>query len=412
VDRCDVVVVGGGIAGSALAVALAEDGLDVVVLEASTEYVDRVRGESMMPWGVAEARELGVERALMDAGAHRATTWLHYDGSVPLEKTLAHPIPVGMMVPGIEGSLNLRHPEACATLAATASAAGARVLRGVADVKARPGAIPTVAYNDRQGRSFELEARLIVGADGRRSSVRAASGLELQRQGETHLVAGLLVDGLDELDGEPDFLAAEGEFFMAGFWQQGGRMRVYLMPGLSQRHRFSGRDGLEEFLRCCAFECLPFGDRLAASRAAGPVATYPGDDSWIDQPFVEGVVLIGDAAGYNDPIIGQGLSIAMRDARIVRDIIRSGDLGSGFEDYGHERLERMRRLRHVAAFMSLAMANDGDDRLRRRERFFELQTSEPLFLGLMGAALGGPESAPAEAFDGRLLAALRGEQPA
>ena len=38
-------------------------------------------------------------------------------------------------------------------------------------------------------------------------------------------------------------------------------------------------------------------------------------------PFVPGVVLIGDAAGHDDPIIGQGLSIAYRDVRIVRDLM-------------------------------------------------------------------------------------------
>ena len=68
-SRADVVIVGGGIAGSALATALARDGSSVTVLEASEEYEDRVRGETMVPWGVAEARALGVEQALLDAGA-------------------------------------------------------------------------------------------------------------------------------------------------------------------------------------------------------------------------------------------------------------------------------------------------------------------------------------------------------
>ncbi len=53
-DVSDVVIVGGGIAGSALAYALASAGRTVTVLEASVEYEDRVRGESMMPWGVQE----------------------------------------------------------------------------------------------------------------------------------------------------------------------------------------------------------------------------------------------------------------------------------------------------------------------------------------------------------------------
>lgn len=61
----DVAIVGGGIAGGALATALARGGLGVLLLERQTEYRDRVLGEGMMPWGVAEARRAGVEDVLV-----------------------------------------------------------------------------------------------------------------------------------------------------------------------------------------------------------------------------------------------------------------------------------------------------------------------------------------------------------
>ena len=77
-DTSDVAIVGGGIAGAALAYALASQGRTVTVLESSTEYEDRVRGEAMMPWGVSEARDLGVEQILLDAGAHVAPLWMQY----------------------------------------------------------------------------------------------------------------------------------------------------------------------------------------------------------------------------------------------------------------------------------------------------------------------------------------------
>ena len=79
-DVADIVIVGGGIGGASLAFALAREGLGVTVLEASEEYQDRVRGESMSVWGVKEARELGVERIMLDAGArmsrrYGSSTW-------------------------------------------------------------------------------------------------------------------------------------------------------------------------------------------------------------------------------------------------------------------------------------------------------------------------------------------------
>ena len=54
----DVVVVGAGIGGSAMALALARGGKQVLLLEKTTEHRDVVRGEWLAPWGVAEANQL------------------------------------------------------------------------------------------------------------------------------------------------------------------------------------------------------------------------------------------------------------------------------------------------------------------------------------------------------------------
>jgi 2-polyprenyl-6-methoxyphenol hydroxylase-like FAD-dependent oxidoreductase len=405
--NCDVVIVGGGIGGSALATALARDGLEVVVLEASTKYEDRVRGESMQPWGVAEARELGVEHVFLDAGAHVATAWNHYDADVPAEVSEANPIPVSIMAPGVEGSMNLRHPEACDALAVAASDAGATMHRGISDVTVTTGSKPSVHCNAVDGRPMEISARLVVGADGRNSTVRKQSGIRMCKQEETGMIAGLLIEGLDIPD-ERDCLASQDDLFMASFHQGGGRLRVYLAPGLKQKHRFSGKGGLEEFRRSAAFECLPFGEALADATPAGPLATYTCDDTWTEAPFTDGVVLIADAAGYNSPIIGQGLSIAMRDARTVRDVLRAGDVSPpAFRAYADERIERMRRLRFAATVMSAAFSDDCDNRPARRAKFFELQQNEPLLLGMLVGVMGGPEAGPPEAFDGRLLEAIQ-----
>jgi 2-polyprenyl-6-methoxyphenol hydroxylase-like FAD-dependent oxidoreductase len=409
-DGADVVIVGAGIAGATLAAALARSGAEITVLEAATQYRDRVRGESLLAWGVREARRLGAEQALLAAGAHLTAQWVRYSPEVPAATARENPIPVGSLIPGIAGSLNICHPDACAALATAAEAAGARIIRGARVTGVRPGKTPLVQFTTSSGRPAELTARLVVGADGRSGRVRRLAGIPLRRQPAPHMITGLLVDGLADVPDDHDFLAAEDSMFIAGFHQGLGRLRLYMCPGLAQRQRFAGPGGTHEFLRACAFGCLPFGRRLAQGRPAGPIATYPADDTWTDQPYTCGVVLIGDAAGHNNPIIGQGLSLAMRDARLVADAIRQhGFTTQAFRGYGADRAERMRRVRAAAAFMAASFAEDCPDRAGRRARFAQLQQTEPLATALLTAIHAGPETAPPEAFNGRLTAAIRSQ---
>ena len=93
-------------------------------------------------------------------------------------------------------------------------------------------------------------------------------------------------------------------------------MRVYGSFSLEERGRFAGPDGQRRFLDCFRVNCSPENRHIADGRPAGPLRSYANNDAWTDTPFAEGAVLIGDAAGWNDPIIGQGLSITYRDVRI------------------------------------------------------------------------------------------------
>lgn len=63
---------------------MAERGYHVLIIERETRFMDRVRGEFVFPWGVAEARALGVCNALLDAGAHHPKYWADHLGPEPL----------------------------------------------------------------------------------------------------------------------------------------------------------------------------------------------------------------------------------------------------------------------------------------------------------------------------------------
>ena len=169
-----------------------------------------------------------------------------------------------------------------------------------------------------------------------------------------------------------------------------------------------GPDAAERFLDAYRLRGLPESAALANARPAGPCHAYGNEDTWTDAPLADGVVLIGDAAGHNDPIIGQGLSITLRDVRLVRDILLAGTDWSphAFLSYVDERRERMRRLRFVATLGAILQNEFGPAAEARRERARDLQMADPSLGFWFLAAFVGPDALPADAFDDSVRARL------
>jgi 2-polyprenyl-6-methoxyphenol hydroxylase-like FAD-dependent oxidoreductase len=314
---------------------------------------------------------------------------------------------MNLLAEGIPGTLNIRHPDACQALIEAAADAGATVIRGAQDVKLTSGFPVTVAYRSEQ--EGEVSAPLVIGADGRNSTVRRQAGISLERQPAQNYIAGLLVDGLDGVPEDHDLMIGEGDTFILLFHQGAGRARLYICSGVSGQHRFAGAEGTQRFLAAWNPTCYPHSEAVASSTPVGPCATYPGDDTWTDAPFADGIVLIGDAAGYNDPVIGQGLSISMRDARTVRDLILDGARTPGdFAPYASERLERMRRLRFIADVIGATEAEDADNRAARRAYVGQrMAVMDPEIFPLLTGGFTGPETVPDELFDDSLLDRIR-----
>jgi 2-polyprenyl-6-methoxyphenol hydroxylase-like FAD-dependent oxidoreductase len=395
----DVVVVGGGIAGSALATALARGGLDVYVLERQTVYRDKVRGETLQPWGVAELCRLGLDDALLGAGGGYCRRVVPYDETTEPEAAEANAFALDELLPDVKGSLNVGHPAACEALAFAAVAAGARMERGVGEVRVEPGPMPVVVY-ELDDVEREIACRLVIGADGRSSSIRRQIGCQLNATEPRTVAGGLLVEGLEGWPDGVESFGTEGNVMYTVFPRPGGRARLYLLWSVVDKNRFTGANRVAEFLDAFRLDCLPKGEEVAAARPAGPCASYPMNDTWIDRPLVDGVVLVGDAAGWSDPIIGQGLAISLRDARTVSEIMESSADWSprAFAPYVEERSERMRRLRmssHAITELYCTFTSEGT---ARRKCWQALAPHDELLIAPLYAALAGPEKPPAEAF--------------
>ena len=179
-EQFDCVIVGGGIAGGALGGALAGAGKRVLILERCERFEDVVRGEWISPWGVAEVKALGLYELVLAAGGHHLARHLGFDESLPPKEAYASALSLDVFRPGIPGPLCIGHPHLCQALLEFAAQQGATVLRGVADARVTPGAAPQVSYAHAGGAHL-ARAQLVVGADGRASSVRRQLGFALQQ---------------------------------------------------------------------------------------------------------------------------------------------------------------------------------------------------------------------------------------
>lgn len=395
----DLIVIGGGIGGGALGAVMAKAGKSVLLLEASTKYEDRVRGEWIAPWGVTETRRLGLYDLLVKAGGHHLARHVTYDETRDPAVSEARTLPLAIFAPDVPGPLCIGHPHHCQTLFGEAARSGVEALRGVRVTRITPGAAPSVAY-EHNGAMHEAKAKLLIGADGRMSAAREAAGIKLHQDKPHHWFAGLLIEGADGWADDLQAIGTEGDFGFLAFPQGKGKVRVYGGYALDQRKRFSGDDGARRFLDAFRMKSSPNNEALAAANPAGPLFSYFNNDSWTDRPFGEGIVLVGDAAGWNDPIVGLGLSITYRDVRVVTDILKaSADWSErAFAPYAEERTERMRRLRFAAMLQAGLDMEFGDEARERRRRYHEAAAADPT-LGMHGfAVMGGPEMAPAEIF--------------
>ena len=322
-ETYDVVTVGGGLGGSALAKVMAERGARVLVVERETHFKDRVRGEALAPWGVADAQALGLLEPLRERCGHTLRYWNVYAGG---NQMLSRDLCATTLQQ--EGWLTYFHPDMQDVVLDAARAAGAEVRRGAHVRALEPGSPPRVTIEE-QGKKQVVEARLVVGADGRASKVRSWGGFEAQHDPPKLLFAGLLLDDVAAPRDVFYHVAAPGMGRTAYIFPQGGtRSRCYFgWHKDANLARLQGAHDIERFQRACEEIGVP-RDFYADAKPAGPLATFDGADSWVDHPYANGVALIGDAAATSDPTWGQGMSLTLRDVRVLCDALdaeRDGD---------------------------------------------------------------------------------------
>ena len=376
----DIIVVGGGLAGSSFAAAMARHGANVLVLEQEPRFRDRIRGEYLCPWGVAEIRELGLTETFHAAGG-RELPWIDMGpGPRDLVATAKHQLP----------GLSYSHPDLQEGLIGAAQKAGAEVRRGVAVQKIEPGANPIVECA-ANGSSDRVTARLIVGADGRNSAARRWGGFTSQRDEHPFFIAGVLLDGVAFRQDMAGFVFnPDVGTITATVPQTKGRTRAYFGYPAAWDSRLQGKADLARLLTESVKSTPSLADAYANASDVGPLASFDANDSWVDHPYKDGVALIGDAAATTDPSFGQGMSLTVRDVRVLRDsLFANSDWDRAGHLYAEQHDTYFHRCHKASRMLRTVFQEQTPEAALIRQRALPLIAEDPA--RIPDHLMGGPE---------------------
>jgi 2-polyprenyl-6-methoxyphenol hydroxylase-like FAD-dependent oxidoreductase len=234
------------------------------------------------------------------------------------------------------GCLNFYHPDMQRRLLNLAVQAGAE-LRRPAEVIGVIGGDPSTIRLRENGSEQQITARLVVGADGRHSKMRGWGNFPVSRDPQCLTIAGILYADLALPEDAVQFVLNPGVQQLSVMIPIGGqRFRAYVCFRHDSRPPLSGAKDHGAFLDLSVATGAA-AEWLDDARAIGPLASFDGADSWVDFPYREGIVLIGDAAAASDPSFGCGLSLTLRDVRVLKDhLLAEQDWSTASSRYAEE----------------------------------------------------------------------------
>jgi 2-polyprenyl-6-methoxyphenol hydroxylase-like FAD-dependent oxidoreductase len=302
----DVVVVGGRCAGSPLATLLARAGLSVALVEQATFPRDTLSTHVFQTSALAFLNRLGVLSALQATGAPIVN-----QADVRVEGfCMQGP---GPQQPGDVGAyMSVRRLLLDPILLEAAAAAGTEVWMG-AKVTAlvKDGGRVTGVRVTGAGSEQALRARLVVGADGRNSTVARLAGS--RKYNVTPNERFFYWSFFEDSDPGPEptlvFHRWSGTFVF-GIPADSGLYEVAVLPELSELPRF--RQSLEESFLEYARRCDPVAHAISGARRVGKIFGMLRWEGFFREATGPGWVLAGDAGHFKDPCPGQGIQDALR----------------------------------------------------------------------------------------------------
>ncbi|WP_459546522.1 NAD(P)/FAD-dependent oxidoreductase [Nocardia sp. X0981] len=315
VEEADAVVVGTRCAGSAAAATLARAGRRVIALDSARFPSDTLSTHLLWPSGVAELSRLGALDAVTALGAPELT----HAFAAGAGYTIATPFP---QVDGIDYTLCVRRTGLDHALVRTAVAAGAEVRQRhrVTELVWDGDRCTGVRYTGPDDRGGEIRAPLVIGADGRRSTVARLAGVQTPYE--------IAPSGRDCFfaywrDNSAEWRATaaqwrEGSDLGTAFPCDDGLLLCLVQPPADTS---ALRPGDAERRYAAALDRIPpLRARLHGCEQVGRVRAVTGLASYFRRSSGRGWALPGDSGHFKDPVTAQGIRDALHYGRRLAEV--------------------------------------------------------------------------------------------
>jgi flavin-dependent dehydrogenase len=347
VIETDVVVVGARVAGSATAMLLARQGVDVTVVDRATELGDVLSTHAVSRGGVVQLDRWGLLDEVLASGAPAIRTVSFHFGESVIRRVVKP-------TAGVDHLVAPRRRVLDNVVLDAARRAGADVRLGTAVEAVRPGG---VVARTREGVELDIRAPLVVGADGLRSRVARQVGAAVldERPSRTGVLFGYFAGHWDGFE----FHVADGSFDGV-FPTNDGLACVWAITDADRVEavRRSSPSTEVAFRRLLAETAPGLLDRLGERAEPMHMALrYP---NIVRQASGDGWALVGDAGYHRDAITGHGITDAFHHAELLAGAVLDGDLAA----YGPARDAALRPIFDVTCELAS---------FPPRERFVELQ---------------------------------------
>ncbi len=311
----DAIVVGARASGAATAMLLARQGQRVLVVDRGRYGADTLSTHGLMRAGVLQLQRWGLLDRVASAGTPpiRRTTFTY--GSEQVVITIKPCF-------GVDALYAPRRTVLDPILVDAAAAAGAEVRYGVTvtDVgRDGHGRVTGIVGRDEHGRAIEVDAGIVIGADGVRSTIASRVGAPIERtgRGATAIAygywSGLDTDGYEWIY-RPDAVA--------GVIPTNHGQSCVFVGAPPDRISTGGEAAIHELLAAAAPDVAARVSRATAPRG---VRTFAGRPGLVRRAWGDGWALVGDAGYWMDPISVHGLTAALRDAELLARAIIATD---------------------------------------------------------------------------------------